>query len=274
MSLWERVMEDIDGIHIDAIKITDLYSDGRTIRFRTEVDVKTPDGLYRGQSYMKHPGNKTRVWPDYYKALTGKETVKVLDGLANSGNIQDIVLSTAVISAIYSPKVQSWPHKYEGDVTDRVTKGDSVLFVDNYRTDCTIRRPLNKFISKMIANDPEEVHVLKDGKIYGVGTATRKMTELDMNPKDISPDIIFLDNCFCPSIKQMDGSLTELSGLLKYELCRDVVLFGPSIAIDPAMLKGCKKPCITAYATSNYDFGDIDGGSKQHGKKRKMILML
>ncbi len=257
-------MESMDDVYIDNIRITNLEHDINTIRFETKVDISANGTAYKGQSYMKHPGKMPDSWPE--KSLLMELQYNLPDKLktlADSEHIEDILLSTALGSAIHSKNLSEWLYGSEGDITQLVKKDDCVLFIDNYGIK-GLERSLDGFIQKMMARSPEEMYILQNSRMYKVSLQTGEMGVYDEKLSEIGPDTVLINNCFYSSVKQLDRDVTEIFNSIAPEKTRKIALFGALIVIDPAII--FKEYDITAYGASQYS--ELDGANPG---KRKII---
>lgn len=261
MSIWSHIMESIDNVYVDYIRIRDLDHPDGTIRFETNVGVSANGTAYGGQSYMKHPGKMPNSWPE--KNLLEELQYDLrdkLETLADSEYIKDVLLSTAIVSAIHSRNLSLWRYRSEGDITQLVKEGDGVLFIDNYGIK-GLERSLDGFIQKMMAGSPEEVYILQNSKMYEVSSQTGEMSVCDEKLSDIGPDAVLINNCFYSSVKQLERDVTEIFSSIDPEKTRDIALFGALIVIDPAII--FNEYDITAYGTSQYSELDCANPGKR-----------
>lgn len=264
MSIWSRIMESMDDVYIDNIRITNLEHDINTIRFETKIVVSANGTAYEGKSYMKHPGNAARPWPGKYLLEELQyDLPNKLKTLADSEHIEDVLLSTALGSAIHSKNLSEWVYGSEGDITQLVKKDDCVLFIDNYGIK-GLERSLDGFIQKMMAGSPEEIYILQNCEMYEVSSQTGEMSVCDKKLSEIGPDTVLINNCFYSSVKQLDRDVTEIFNSIAPEKTREIALFGALIVIDPAII--FKEYDITAYGTSQYS--ELDSANPG---KRKII---
>ncbi len=264
MSIWSSIIKSLKDIYIDDITITYLDHPENTIRFETKVEVSANGTAYKGKSYMKHPGNAARPWPG--KSLLEElqyDLPDKLKTLADSEHIEDILLSTAIGSAIYSRNLSEWLYGSEGDITQLVKKDDCVLFIDNYGIK-GLERSLDGFIQKMMARSPEEMYILQNSRMYKVSLQTGEMSVRDKKLSEIGPDTVLINNCFYSSVKQLDRDVTEIFNSIAPEKTREIALFGALIVIDPAII--FKEYDITAYGASQYS--ELDSANPG---KRKII---
>ncbi len=265
MNLWSRIINNLkyNDYYIDNITITELPHPEDTIRFEIRVNMTMNDEPYEGQSYMKYPGNMTHRWSELSLLKELQDDLpNELNWLSGSKNIKEVLLSTAIASAIYSRDIQEWPHKYNADIAQRVEAGVSALYVDNHGV--KINHRVGRIVDRMMERNPKEIYILQNSQLYHISADKPKIHPSDAQVSDIYPDKILISDCFYPSIEEMDKHLNELFSLVNYETASDITLFGPLITIDPGSVLSEYR--LDAYATSQYN--ELNTANPQ---KAKMI---